>query len=135
MGGMRVVMADIDGPNLSTAVRQVQELATFPNDVKGIHADVASVDDCHKLKEAVKSTFDKAPSLLMNNAGVGSGGGALAARDQWSRTLGVNMWGVINGCQTFVPWMMESGQEGVIVNTGSKQGITCPPGNLAYNVS
>merc|ERR1719395_165530 len=71
----------------------------------------------------------------MNNAGVGAGGGACAPREKWQRTLGVNMWGPIHGCQAFVPAMKESGQPGLIINTGSKQGITCPPGNLAYNVS
>ena len=45
------------------------------------------------------------------------------------------MFGVIYGCQAFVEGMKASGEIGCIINTGSKQGITCPPGNLAYNVS
>ena len=49
--------------------------------------------------------------------------------------LGVNLWGVINGVQAFAPAMMAQGTAGAIVNTGSKQGITCPPGDTAYNVS
>ena len=49
--------------------------------------------------------------------------------------LGVNLWGVIHGTQAFVPGMIARGRPGLIVNTGSKQGITTPPGNPAYNVS
>merc|ERR1719277_2977153 len=71
----------------------------------------------------------------MNNAGVGTGGGALAPLKDWQRTIDVNAWGPIHGCQAFVPSMKASGKPGLIVNTGSKQGITMPPGNLSYNVS
>ena len=49
--------------------------------------------------------------------------------------LEVNLWGVINGVQTFTQAMIDQGTPGAIVNTGSKQGITCPPGDTAYNVS
>merc|ERR1712154_323818 len=64
-----------------------------------------------------------------------AGGGALASLDDWHKTVDVNTWGPIHGCQAFVPAMQKSGAPGIIVNTGSKQGITMPPGNLAYNVS
>jgi NAD(P)-dependent dehydrogenase (short-subunit alcohol dehydrogenase family) len=47
----------------------------------------------------------------------------------------VNLWGVINGIQAFAPLMLAQGTDCAIVNTGSKQGITCPPGDTAYNVS
>jgi NAD(P)-dependent dehydrogenase (short-subunit alcohol dehydrogenase family) len=70
----------------------------------------------------------------MNNAGIGPGSSVLAP-DGWQRTLGVNHWGVINGTQAFGPGMLARGRPGLNVNTGSKQGITTPPGNPAYNVS
>ncbi len=47
----------------------------------------------------------------------------------------INLWGIIHGCQAFVPAMLEAGERGAIVNTGSKQGITNPPGDAAYNAS
>ena len=47
----------------------------------------------------------------------------------------VNLWGVIHGTQIFAPGMIERGRPGLIINTGSKQGITTPPGDPAYNVS
>jgi NAD(P)-dependent dehydrogenase (short-subunit alcohol dehydrogenase family) len=55
--------------------------------------------------------------------------------ENWQRILGVNLWGVINGAQVFAPDMIERGRPGLIINTGSKQGITTPPGDPAYNVS
>jgi NAD(P)-dependent dehydrogenase (short-subunit alcohol dehydrogenase family) len=71
----------------------------------------------------------------MNNAGVGGGGDAFSGEDPWKRVLDVNLWGVINGVQLIGEEMAASGRPGLIINTGSKQGITQPPGNTAYNVS
>jgi NAD(P)-dependent dehydrogenase (short-subunit alcohol dehydrogenase family) len=71
----------------------------------------------------------------MNNAGVGAGGDALSAPEAWDRLLGVNLFGVVNGVQAFVPAMVASDKSAMVINTGSKQGITQPPGNTAYNVS
>ena len=71
----------------------------------------------------------------MNNAGTSPGGGPWEHIDRWRRVLEVNLWGVINGVQTFTPRMLAQGTPCAIVNTGSKQGITCPPGDTAYNIS
>ena len=73
--------------------------------------------------------------VLMNNAGIGPDTGVFGPADAWARTLAVNLWGVIHGTQAFVPGMIARGRPGLVVNTGSKQGITTPPGNPAYNVS
>ena len=73
-------------------------------------------------------------ALLMNNAGTGIGSAsALSGLEAWRRNLDVNLFGVLNMCQAFVPTMIESKARSLVVNTGSKQGLTCPPGNLAYN--
>ncbi len=71
----------------------------------------------------------------MNNAGTGGGGELFGDPARWRRILDVNLWGVINGVQAFAPDMIKQGTAAAIVNTGSKQGITCPPGDTAYNVS
>ena len=71
----------------------------------------------------------------MNNAGTGPGGGPFDHYDRWQHVLGVNLWGVINGVHVFSQAMIDQGTPAMIVNTGSKQGITCPPGDTAYNVS
>ena len=73
--------------------------------------------------------------MLINNAGVAGGGDALSNPEGWARVLGVNFFGVLYGAQAFVPAMADSGEPGLVINTGSKQGITQPPGDTAYNVS
>ena len=71
----------------------------------------------------------------MNNAGTSPGGGPFDHYERWQRVLGVNLWGVINGVHAFAQAMIDQKTPGAIVNTGSKQGITCPPGDTAYNVT
>ena len=71
----------------------------------------------------------------MNNAGIQPGSGIFGPAANWQNVIGVNLWGVIHGTQVFVPGMIERGRPGLIINTGSKQGITTPPGDPAYNVA
>jgi len=97
--------------------------------------DVADAASVEKLKEQVLASGGTV-NFLMNNAGIGGkGGGATAPKADYEKVLGVNMWGPMHGCQAFLPAMKAGGKPGLIVNTGSKQGITCPPGNLMYNMS
>ena len=53
----------------------------------------------------------------------------------WRRVIETNLFGVLHGVQAFAQAMIDQGRPGAIINTGSKQGITCPPGDTAYNVS
>ena len=65
-----------------------------------------------------------APTLLANNAGIARtpGGTALdGSVDVFRRVMDVNFMGAVNGCQAFVPAMLEAGTDCYIVNTGSKQ--------------
>ncbi len=71
----------------------------------------------------------------MNNAGREGGGSLFAAAERWRDILDTNLWGVIHGVQVFAPGMIAQGTPCAIVNTGSKQGITTPPGDPAYNIS
>jgi NAD(P)-dependent dehydrogenase (short-subunit alcohol dehydrogenase family) len=73
--------------------------------------------------------------ILMNNAGIQPGSTIFGPADNWERVLAVNLSGVILGTRIFVPSMIERGRPGLVINTGSKQGITTPPGDPAYNVS
>ena len=73
--------------------------------------------------------------VLMNNAGIQPGTGVFGPAEVWERILATNLRGVIHGTQAFVPGMIARGRPGLVINTGSKQGITTPPGNPAYNVS
>lgn len=73
--------------------------------------------------------------VLMGNAGIGLPSNILDTDGVWQKVLNVNLWGIINVCQTFLPRMIKRETAGLIINTGSKQGITTPPGNPAYNIS
>ena len=102
--------------------------------VLAVPTDVSRLDAVQALKEAAYARFGEA-AVLMNNAGTAPGGGPWEHIDRWRRVLEVNLWGVINGVQTFIPAMLAQRTACAIINTGSKQGITCPPGDTAYNVS
>lgn len=128
--GLRVCLADLDASKLKEAADAIgagDEVFTHATDV----SDPASMDG---LAEAVRERFGHV-SVVMNNAGTGGGGDALSNPEGWLRVLGVNLMGVLHGVQRFVPPMVESDQPGLVINTGSKQGITQPPGDTAYNVS
>ncbi len=60
---------------------------------------------------------------------------AYSTPSRWDQIIAVNMFGVIRGSQVFGPKMIQRQKPGLIINTGSKQGITTPPGDPAYNVS
>jgi NAD(P)-dependent dehydrogenase (short-subunit alcohol dehydrogenase family) len=96
--------------------------------------DVSRRDNIMELARAVEKRFGGA-DVLMNNAGIQPGSQMFGPIENWQRILGVNLWGIINGSQVFAPQMIARGRPGLIINTGSKQGITTPPGDPAYNVS
>lgn len=97
-------------------------------------ADVADRAALQRVADAILEEFGP-PTLLMNNAGIGGGGDALSNPDGWERIIAVNLMGVLHGVQAFVPEMIRAPNPSVVINTGSKQGITNPPGDTAYNVS
>lgn len=133
--GMKVCMADLSAEALVEAAGRVAAVAPAGRDsVLTVPTDVSRLDSVQALKDAVYDTFGEV-AVLMNNAGTAPGGGPWDHIERWRRVLEVNLWGVIHGVQTFTPAMLAQGTAGAIINTGSKQGITCPPGDTAYNVS
>jgi len=129
--GMNVVIADFNEETLAAALG---ELSDGGARVEAVRTDVARADEVAALRERALSRFGDV-ALLMNNAGVGRGGGVLAKPDDWRRVVETNLFGVLNGVQAFAQGMIDAGKPAAIVNTGSKQGITTPPGDTAYNVS
>ncbi len=126
--GLRLLIADRDKAALDNASSKL------PGDTLFAEVDVSDQSEVERLRNtAVDRLGDIA--FVMNNAGTGGGGGAFSKPEGWRRVLGVNLWGVINGVQAFAPLLIEQGRPAVIVNTGSKQGLTNPPGDAAYNVS
>ena len=133
--GMKVCLADLAGDALEQSAAAVSALADNPDHVIAVPTDVGDRAEVERLKDEVIATFGEV-AFLMNNAGIEGGGGKLFGDpNRWRAILDTNLVGVINGTQVFAPVMAEQGTDCAIVNTGSKQGITTPPGNTAYNVS
>ena len=128
--GMRIALADLDETALSAAASDLRgqgvTVSCVPLDV----GDPAAVAALRHAAEALGPV-----SLLMNNAGREGGGGILAGAGVWQGTIATNLMGALYGVQQFLPGMIAAGWPCAIVNTGSKQGITLPPGDTAYNVS
>jgi NAD(P)-dependent dehydrogenase (short-subunit alcohol dehydrogenase family) len=133
--GMNVCIADIDSDHLREAASKLSSVShagTANILVKAV--DVSRLEDITELEHAVRERFG-GTDILMNNAGIQPGSQMFGPVQNWQRILAVNLWGVIHGSRTFAPGMIERGRPGLIINTGSKQGITTPPGDPAYNVS
>jgi NAD(P)-dependent dehydrogenase (short-subunit alcohol dehydrogenase family) len=115
----KVVLADIDDQKLKAAVEGCQRDGL---DVVGIPTDVSDFDSVSSLYEATISEYGTV-NLLHLNAGIG-GQASLFDRDtvSWTRTIGVNLLGVIWGIKAFVPGMIESGEEGLVLATSSGAG-------------
>jgi len=134
--GMRVVLVDRRGDALDRAAREVSDLARGgAESVLAEGVDVARQGEMQGLREGVLDRFGGV-HVLMNNAATGHNPGKpWENAAAWQSLLDVNLWGVLHGVEAFVPSMLEGDAPAVVINTGSKQGITNPPGNPAYNVS
>ncbi|GME65256.1 Short-chain dehydrogenase/reductase SDR [Neofusicoccum parvum] len=112
--GMRVAIADWNTDTLAKAKE------TLGGDVSTYQTDVSQPAAWDELRASISTAFGaQGPDLLMLNAG----------------TLSTNLSGVVNGLNAFVPALKDRAGPAAIVITGSKQGITNPPGNPAYNAS
>lgn len=133
--GLCVVLVDLDGDRLANAAAEVTALAAGGEaDVVAIGTDVSQLDELEALERAVIQRFGRV-HVLMNNAGIQPGSALFGPQANWDNVLGVNLMAVINGTRTFGPGMVAHKDAALIINTGSKQGITTPPGDPAYNVS
>jgi len=132
--GMRVCMVDLPSDELTRASDAVTEMAESPDHVLTVPCDVGDAAAVNALSQKVTETFGGA-DLLMNNAVTRVGAGFWDDMADWRRAVDVNLWGVIHGVRAFVPAMIERGRPGVVINVGSKQGITNPPGNTVYNLT
>ena len=152
--GMNVWMIDIDATELALAQKMVKEQHTVVNDSNSsgsngnssngsshqfVYAEVVDVSDYPAMCRLAQQVFDATTGgqchILMNNAGIGLGGDSMTDIQLLQKVMNVNTYGPIHGCLAFVPLMKAMDAPGMIINTGSKQGITMPPGNLCYNMS
>jgi NAD(P)-dependent dehydrogenase (short-subunit alcohol dehydrogenase family) len=133
--GLNLCLADLPGAALEAAATSVGALAAKAGArALAVPTDVARMEEVERLKDTAYREFGEI-GVLMNNAAINGGAGPWEKYDVWRRTLDVNLWGVINGVQAFAPDMIAQGTDAAIVNTGSKQGITMPPGNTVYNLA
>lgn len=133
--GMRVCIADLGQDRLAKAAEQIAAAsAKGAANVMAVETDVSKKQDLQALEAAVTAKFG-GTDILMNNAAVQPGSDMFDQSGSWEQILAVNLYGVINGSHIFAPNMIKRGRVGMIINTGSKQGITTPPGDPAYNVA
>jgi NAD(P)-dependent dehydrogenase (short-subunit alcohol dehydrogenase family) len=128
--GMQAVILDLPGAALDGAKAELAAdgiaVTALPTDVTDRAQIAAAKTDVARLGPV---------TVLMCNAGREGGGGILSGENIWRRTFETNLWGAIHCLQIFLPDMMAADLPGAVVLTGSKQGITLPPGDTAYNVS
>lgn len=126
--GAKLALVDLDAEGLERAkaeLSETTEVFTAAFDVRDRAAYARVADEAEAKLGPV--------SILINNAGVA--GGAPSSRmtyELWDWGMGINLGGVINGVQTFLPRIIERGAGGHIVNTASGAGLFAPPGNTLY---
>src|SRR3979490_2839028 len=133
--GMKVCIADLDSNRLAEAEARISSVS--PGAAANIMAaavDVSRIVDVSELETAVRERFG-GTDILMNNAGIQPGSETFGPPQDGRGIIGASLWGGGHGSQICPPGMIEPGRPGLIINTGSKQGITPPPGDPAYNVS
>jgi NAD(P)-dependent dehydrogenase (short-subunit alcohol dehydrogenase family) len=131
--GMRVALADVDESALGVVAKE------FAGETRVLvhRTDVTSTESVTALADAVYDGLG-ACHVLCNNAGVGAPSAKVwqTTPNDWAWVFGVNVTGVVNGTLTFVPRMLESGEEGHVVNTSSSDGPISPlPSASVYAAS
>jgi NAD(P)-dependent dehydrogenase (short-subunit alcohol dehydrogenase family) len=131
--GCRIVCSDINEASAKETVMLVERRGGTG---LAVHCDVGSSEDVAALRDQAIDWFGSAPTMLINNAGIGAGGHIVgqSSLEQWERTLRINLWGAVYGCHHFLPIMKQSG-EGGIINVASAAGFAAGPRMAAYNVS
>jgi NAD(P)-dependent dehydrogenase (short-subunit alcohol dehydrogenase family) len=94
--------------------------------------DVANTEDLQMLYDNTLAEFSSV-SLLVNNAAVNTGAGPWDEPERWLKHIQTNLLSTISLQHLFVPGMISHDAPAAVVNLGSKEGITTPPGNAAYS--
>jgi NAD(P)-dependent dehydrogenase (short-subunit alcohol dehydrogenase family) len=130
--GARVVVADVDEAAMAAVAKEVREAGGRALTVR---TDVSDLGQVQALADRAWQAFGGV-HVLCNNAGVAAWGGLeRATHRDWQWVLGVNLWGVIHGVETFVPRMIAAGLRGHVVNTASMAGLIASQGLGVYNTS
>ncbi|KAF7891680.1 hypothetical protein EAF00_007982 [Botryotinia globosa] len=134
--GLNVILVDNNGDNLGAAQTYLSQL-NGEGQVVGLNIDVGVEEDWESIKDVVEGDFDGTLHILFLNAGFSTRGSFAtpSSSSYFSKIISVNLFGVINGINTLLPSITSHTNPSSIIITGSKQGITNPPGNPAYNAS
>jgi NAD(P)-dependent dehydrogenase (short-subunit alcohol dehydrogenase family) len=133
--GLRVAIADVDEAKLeATRAALAAEAVDGEAAVLARRVDVSQLPELETLRDATREAFGRV-DFLMNNAAAFRVAGTAGDPQAWRETFETNVLGITNGIHVFLPGMLEQGTPGLIVNTGSKQGITNPPGIACYNAA
>ncbi|MBB3951743.1 SDR family oxidoreductase [Aureimonas jatrophae] len=132
--GLKVAIVDRRMEELERAQEELLAIADEPGQVLAAACDVSDRQGLERTAAHVERTLGKV-HVLMNNAAIQSGSSIFGEQAVWDAVLSINLGGVINGTRAFVPAMRAHGEPALVINTGSKQGITTPPGDPAYNVA
>src|ERR1700739_933626 len=135
--GGRVVCSEIDAAD---AAKTVSAITDNGGDAIAIPCDVTKFDDVRELAVQSESWLGDAPTLVINNAGVGSGGAPIGELplDDWHWVLGINLWGPIHGCHVFAPILRSaepSNRPRGIINVASAAAFSAAPSMAANKVS
>jgi NAD(P)-dependent dehydrogenase (short-subunit alcohol dehydrogenase family) len=128
--GANIVLGDIEDGPLET---QVNEMRSHGATVIGVHCDVAKESDVEGLRDAALKEFG-AVHVIFNNAGVAGGATIGTPKKIWDWVMSVNLDGVVNGMNAFIPLFLEQ-NEGHVVNTASEAGLVGVAGMGPYNAS
>lgn len=130
--GGTILCADI---NLASAEETVYLIESMGAKAFAYQCDVGQADQVIKMANESERLFAQAPTLVINNAGVGLGGKFdEVSLEDWQWCMNVNLWGVIHGCHAFVPKFKRS-KKGAIINVASAASYTAAPEMSAYNVT
>tara|TARA_A100001037_G_scaffold282527_1_gene287198 strand:- start:174 stop:1043 length:870 start_codon:yes stop_codon:yes gene_type:complete len=129
--GHDIIIGDVEEAALEIAISELRSEAILAT---GIVVDVSDLDSVRSFRDQIFSEFSP-PYILCLNAGVGAGGSISESSVlDWEWVLGVNLWGVIYGLNTFLPFM-EDNNNGHIIITSSIAGHLSYPNMGVYNAS
>jgi NAD(P)-dependent dehydrogenase (short-subunit alcohol dehydrogenase family) len=127
--GASLVVCDVNDDGLAAVAAEIRALGS---DVLAKRVDVARAEEMEAFAAAVHERVE-AVDLLVNNAGVGLGGGSLhTSLEDWRWIVGINLFGVIHGCHFFVPAMVRRGRGGHVANVSSAAGYVASEALTAY---
>ncbi len=130
--GMDLVLVDRDSESLREATCRIRR--EYPQlQVRAVTGNVTSQAIQQDACKAAEELGDL--SLVVNNAAILEGGGPWEKVERWRELMEINFWAILSLQQLVVPTLLNQGGSAAIVNVGSKEGITTPPGNAAYATS